>query len=43
MIHYKLALISVSIFRNSKWQSVNSGYLLDINTPVYFAEGEYTL
>ena len=32
----------VSIFRNSKWQSVNSGYGLDINNPEYFTEGEYT-
>lgn len=32
----------VSIFRNSKWQSVNAGYGLDINNPEYFTEGEYT-
>ena len=32
----------VSIFRNSKWQSVNVGYGLDINNPEYFTEGEYT-
>ena len=30
----------ISIFRNSKWQAQLS---LDINTPVYFAEGDYTL
>ena len=32
----------VSIFRNSKWQSVNANYGLDINNPEYFTEGEYT-
>ena len=31
----------VSIFRNSKWQSVEAGGL-DINNPEYFTEGEYT-
>ena len=30
----------ISIFRNSKWQSQLE---LDINAPVYFTEGEYTL
>jgi len=30
----------ISIFRNSQWQSQVT---LDINTPVYFTEGEYTL
>tara|TARA_R100001244_G_scaffold99021_1_gene73899 strand:- start:20 stop:514 length:495 start_codon:yes stop_codon:yes gene_type:complete len=30
----------ISIFRNSKWQSQLT---LDINAPVYFTEGDYTL
>jgi hypothetical protein len=32
----------VSIFRNSKWQSVDVGYGLDINNPEYFTEGEFS-
>jgi hypothetical protein len=30
----------ISIFRNSKWQSENN---TDINSPIYFTQGDYTL
>ena len=31
------------MFRHSKWQSANADGTQDINEPVYFTAGEYTL
>ena len=33
----------IGMFRHSKWQSTTLDEIPDINTPVYFTEGEYTL
>jgi hypothetical protein len=33
----------IGMFRHSKWQSANPDGTQDINDPVYFTEGEYTL
>ena len=33
----------IGMFRHSKWQSANASGTQDINAPVYFSEGEYTL
>tara|TARA_R110000751_G_scaffold195422_1_gene300800 strand:+ start:158 stop:694 length:537 start_codon:yes stop_codon:yes gene_type:complete len=33
----------IGMFRHSKWQSANSDGTQDIDAPVYFTEGEYTL
>ena len=33
----------IGMFRHSKWQSANADGTQDINEPVYFTEGEYTL
>ena len=33
----------IGMFRHSKWQSANSDGTQDINEPVYFTQGEYTL
>ena len=31
------------MFRHSKWQSADSDGIQDIDAPVYFTQGEYTL
>jgi hypothetical protein len=33
----------IGMFRHSKWQSASTSNPLDIDEPVYFTEGEYTL
>ena len=33
----------IGMFRHSKWQSAETDGTQDINAPVYFTEGEYTL
>tara|TARA_R110000851_G_scaffold257585_1_gene410076 strand:- start:451 stop:987 length:537 start_codon:yes stop_codon:yes gene_type:complete len=33
----------IGMFRHSKWQSAETDATQDINEPVYFTEGEYTL
>jgi hypothetical protein len=33
----------IGMFRHSKWQSAKADGTQDINVPVYFTEGEYTL
>tara|TARA_R110002020_G_scaffold120274_3_gene274193 strand:+ start:1182 stop:1724 length:543 start_codon:yes stop_codon:yes gene_type:complete len=33
----------IAMLSNSKWQSANNDRTQDINSPVYFTEGEYTL
>jgi hypothetical protein len=33
----------IGMFRHSKWQSAETDGTLDIDAPVYFTEGEYTL
>ena len=33
----------IGMFRHSKWQSANASGTQDINDPVYFSQGEYSL
>jgi hypothetical protein len=33
----------IGMFRHSKWQSANADGTQDIDDPVYFTDGEYTL
>jgi hypothetical protein len=33
----------IGMFRHSKWQAASTGNPLDIDEPVYFTDGEYTL